>query len=96
MVQLERSIWDDADSHMVDVQFISDRSSGHRIGDPRELSVIDIRDGLKVETHRGGYCYERKHGHSVDHKNPLDATPRAVDGTEKCSYTLEEQNDVDS
>ena len=81
---------------MVDVQFISERSSGHSIADPRELSVIDIRDGLKVEAHRGGHCYERKHSRTVDHKNPLDATPRAVDGTEQCSYTLEEQNNVDS
>ena len=61
----------------------------------RELSVIDVRNGLKVEVHRGVYRHEREGGHAVCEETPVGTGPRAIGGAEYRAQTLEEHHDSD-
>lgn len=78
----------------MDEPLVSKRPGGHIVV-ARELSVIDVGDGLKVEVHRRINGDEREHGRNVSHDPPLDAPLCTIGGTEQCAETLEEQDDHD-
>ena len=61
----------------------------------REFLVIDVRNGLKVEVHRGVYRHEGKGGHAVCEETPVVTGPRAIGRAEYRAQTLEEHHDSD-
>ena len=89
IVQEEHKVWNDADRLGVDEILVSERARRQGVV-ARELSVINVGNGLNVEVHRSEYRHKRERGHSVGHEPPPDPTPCAIAGTEQRLYTLKE------
>ena len=66
---------------------------GKKVAEPcEEFLVVDVRNGLKVEVHRGVYHHEGKGSHVVCEEAPVGTGPRAIGGTKYRAQTLEEHH----
>ena len=90
LVQEEGKKWNNVYHLRVDEVLISNRSRIQRPFDPREPSVVDVRNGLKVKVHCGAYRHKREHSHRVGNHTPLCATSRATEGIAPRIHTLRE------
>ena len=94
-VEEEHEVWNNAERLVVDEPLVSKRSGGCIVG-ARELSVINVGHGLKVEAHCGVYGREREHGGDEGDQTPVNSPLDAVVGAEQRAQALEEQDDDDS
>ena len=58
----------------------------------RELTVIDVGNGLKVEVHPSVHSRQREHDRGVAYEAPLDIPPSAMDWAEQRDHAFEEQH----
>lgn len=95
IIQKEHNTGNIAECREDNEGLVSKGSTIKSVTETREFSVVDVGNGLDLETSRSGYCDEREHGHSVSNESPLGTPFRAVGGIEQRAHALEELNDDD-
>ena len=77
----------------MDVHLVSKWTRWYYALDTRELAVIDVGDGLKVELHPDKHGHERENDPGVGYEPPVETLPFAAGGVEQRSNALEEDDD---
>ena len=67
------------------------KRSGRQLFGAGEFSIIDVGNGLKVESNRRVYCRERERDRSIGHEPPSGFSSCTIGGTEQLIHTSEEQ-----